>query len=295
MKTLKDIKRELLAAPGTQATYESQSAEFDIARERIAASSRAGMTRNDVAQRTAAPQEAMTEQEAAEHEIAWFDATLDAAGFFALEHVPPVQAAMLLCRFCPHDSTESEAENCATDCTSQDDFKRLRLTFVDIDKNRPARRSLLDWMAIAAGAGRSVHPWAQRYAKLSELRKPAESTPAPVVADSVNNAPACDLSTLATREQLIEAFGRFTGMDASWFKNITDTPALLAARKVAGQGGRGHITEPLFCPFTVMQWLADSKRRKGRKLSAEKAWELLEKNFPKVYDTRSVADPRAGD
>ena len=84
-------------------------------------------------------------------------------------------------------------------------------------------------------------------------------------------------------------------MDASWFRNIKDTPALLAARKVTGQGGRSHIAEPWFCPFEVMQWLADSKRRKGRKLSTEKAWELLEKNFPKVHSAQSVSDPRAGD
>lgn len=174
MKNLKDAKCELLAPPATQATYESQSAEFDIDRELIAARSCHGMTRNDVAQGTAAPQEAMTTQESAEHEIAWFDATLDAAGFFALEHVPPVQAAMLLCGFCPHDSTESEAENCATDCTSPEDFKRLRLTFVSI--NKPAPRSLLDWMAVAADTGRVVHPWAQRYVKLRGLCNPVDST-----------------------------------------------------------------------------------------------------------------------
>lgn len=51
MKTLKDIKRELLADPATQAAYESQAAEFDMARELIAARSRAGMTQSDVAQR----------------------------------------------------------------------------------------------------------------------------------------------------------------------------------------------------------------------------------------------------
>ena len=123
---------------------------------------------------------------------------------------------------------------------------------------------------------------------------PAAATPTPV-APSASDAPMCDLSILATREQLIGAFGRFTGMDASWFKNIKDTPALLAARKVTGQGGRGHIAEPLFCPFEVMQWLADSKRRKGRKLSTEKAWELLEKNFSKVHSAHSVADPRVSD
>lgn len=134
-----------------------------------------------------APREALTAQEAAEQEAAWMDATLDAAGFFALEHVTPVQAAMLLCRFSPHDSAESDAESCATDCTSPDDFKRLRLTFASIDQNRPARRSLLDWMDIAAGAGRVIHPWAQRYAKHRGLCGPPrpeaepESAPAQLV------------------------------------------------------------------------------------------------------------------
>ena len=51
MKTLKDIKRELLENPTAQAAYESQAAEFDMARELIAARSRAGLTQSDVAQR----------------------------------------------------------------------------------------------------------------------------------------------------------------------------------------------------------------------------------------------------
>lgn len=101
-----------------------------------------------------------------------------------------------------------------------------------------------------------------------------------------------DLSLLATRAELIEAFGRFTGMESSWFKNIKDSPELLNARKVVGQGGRGQIREPLFCPFEVMKWVANQKRRKGRPVSENKAWELLEKNFYKVYCAYSVGDPR---
>ena len=51
MKILKDIKRELLANPATLAAYESQAAEFDMARELIAARTQAGLTQADVAER----------------------------------------------------------------------------------------------------------------------------------------------------------------------------------------------------------------------------------------------------
>ena len=58
----------------------------------------------------------------------------------------------------------------------------------------------------------------------SKLPVEARTEPqaAPVVADSASDAPACDFSMLATRDQLIEAFGRFTNMDASWFNNLKD-------------------------------------------------------------------------
>ena len=160
-----------------------------------------------------APREALTAQEAAEQEAAWMDATLDAAGFFALEHVTPVQAAMLLCRFSPHDSTEGEAESCATDCTSPDDFKRLRLTFASIDQNRPARRSLLDWMAIAADAGRTIHPWAQRYARLHGLYGQPRPEPTPV-APPLNEAPTPDepAPVLPAKETPAERRARWLSM-----------------------------------------------------------------------------------
>ena len=50
MKSLKDIKRELLADPAVQAEYDGLAAEFEMARELIAARARAGMTQSDVAQ-----------------------------------------------------------------------------------------------------------------------------------------------------------------------------------------------------------------------------------------------------
>jgi hypothetical protein len=110
--------------------------------------------------------------------------------------------------------------------------------------------------------------------------------PAPVAAD------VPDFDMWATRQQLIDAFGKFTGMDATWFDNLTTSPSLRAARKCIGQGGR-HNAEPLFCPYEVMQWLADPKRKKGRKLGGEKAWQLLKAHFPKAYALNSIGDPNA--
>ncbi|MDD2535387.1 MAG: hypothetical protein PHW78_02300 [Macromonas bipunctata] len=133
----------------------------------------------------AAPREVLTGQAQAEHEAAWFDATLDAAGFFAMERITPVQAAMLLCRFSPHDETLRDAETSTTDETTPDDFKRLMVTFEDRAAARQGARSLPDWMAVAAGAGRKTHSWAVRYAKHYGLYGPPaphrEAEPLPSV------------------------------------------------------------------------------------------------------------------
>lgn len=101
-----------------------------------------------------------------------------------------------------------------------------------------------------------------------------------------------DPSKLATRTELINAFGSFTGMCDQWFDSLKDKPALLRARKRAGMGQRGQTLEPLFCPFVVMNWLVDPKRKTGRPLSLNKGWEILEKSFPKVHAERSVGDSR---
>jgi hypothetical protein len=117
-------------------------------------------------------------------------------------------------------------------------------------------------------------------------RQKADTQPqvAPVMAEEI----AFDM--VATRQQLIDAFGTFTDMSLAWFDNLNDSPKLKAARKYAGQGGR-QKAEPLFCPYEVMQWLADSKRKKGKPLSNTAAWRLLKSHFPKVYNQYSIGDP----
>ena len=122
----------------------------------------------------------------------------------------------------------------------------------------------------------------------------AEPAPAVELAPEADEAPPLeDHSTLATRAQLITAFGAFTGMSMEWFDNLTDKPALLRARKVRGVGARGKTREPLFCPWEVMLWLIDPERKKGRPFhSIGKPWELLEGRFPAAYVKHSMGDPR---
>ena len=102
-----------------------------------------------------------------------------------------------------------------------------------------------------------------------------------------------DYSILVTRQDLIDAYRAFTGMDMAWFKNVTHSPKLNKARKVLGVGLKGRSVEPLFCPYLVMIWLIDKKRKKGRPITSDKAWEILENRFPKVYNIYSVGDTRA--
>ncbi|MDP9932526.1 hypothetical protein [Variovorax paradoxus] len=129
--------------------------------------------------------------------------------------------------------------------------------------------------------------------KREDLQNIVETLPQPAPEVAAIPDRGIDLGMLATREELIEAFGRFVGMDMSWFDNLEDTPKLKAARKVKGQGGRGRTTVPLFCPYEVMQWLMSPTSRKVRRqLGDLTAWQQLERYFPKVYAAYSVGDPR---
>lgn len=102
-----------------------------------------------------------------------------------------------------------------------------------------------------------------------------------------------DYSILASRQELIVVFGIFTGMTMEWFKNLSDRPKLKAACRIAGTAGK-RSAEPYFCPYEVMRWLI-TKPRKGdsrKVLTSDTGFRLLQKNFPKVYNTFSMVDTR---
>ena len=63
MKTLNDIKAELLADPATRAAYDALAPEFETARELVAARARAGLTQQQVAERMGTTQSTIARME----------------------------------------------------------------------------------------------------------------------------------------------------------------------------------------------------------------------------------------
>ena len=51
MKSLKDVKAQLLANPAVRQAYDAQARQFELARELIAARTKAGLTQGDAAAR----------------------------------------------------------------------------------------------------------------------------------------------------------------------------------------------------------------------------------------------------
>ncbi len=99
-----------------------------------------------------------------------------------------------------------------------------------------------------------------------------------------------DYSLLATPAELLDAFGKW-GMKAAWFDDLNSRQWLLDARRKKGQGQRGHVIEPLFCPYAVMNGLI-GKVRKANRLNADTAWRTLEHKFSKVYAAFESHDNR---
>lgn len=126
--------------------------------------------------------------------------------------------------------------------------------------------------------------------RMRALEETPPTTPLPMAASLEASAiPPPDYSRLATRDELVAAFGSF-GLKRNWFNDLNSRQWLLKARKVLGHGQRGRRREPLFCPLEVMTGLL-GKSRKSR-LSTDAGWRILEHRFPATYAANSVGDPR---
>ena len=98
-----------------------------------------------------------------------------------------------------------------------------------------------------------------------------------------------DFDLLATRAQLLTAF-EIWGLKPSWFNELNSHLWLKAARRFKGQGQRGHVVEPLFCPLAVMGGLVTSIRGRKTPMSPEKGWDILDHHFPNVSHANSFAE-----
>lgn len=99
-----------------------------------------------------------------------------------------------------------------------------------------------------------------------------------------------DYSVLATPAALLDAFEKW-GMKAAWFDELDSHKWLLDARRKKGQGQRGNVIPPMFCPYAVMFGLVN-KVRKATRLKPDTAWRTLAHKFPEVYAAFKSHDTR---
>lgn len=192
------------------------------------------------------------------------------------------EAARLMCCLDPNFFPSLESTDGNNDLLEP--FAQALMIQTLAEREEQGHATAIEWLAWADERGIEVHD-GFRLAAEFVVQSPPQSV-------EINES--IDFAMLATRQELITAFGSFTGMKASWFKNLKDRPHLLAARKVPGSGGKDS-TEPLFDAHEVMQWLI-TKPRKGasrRALKVDTGWRLLETHFSRVYNAYSIDDPRS--
>jgi hypothetical protein len=228
----------------------------------------------------------MSESNIPANETDWWAAALALDRQVGRCNVHSDEAALLLAGHDPVTVSLKEAISIDTPEVSRADTRRL---YQEFDGQTP--RPLGEWLAAARKAGLVVHPIvAQIVDDTAVGTAPWSAGKVQRMTPSTSTNP--DYSMLASPEQLIKAFGAFTGMNGAWFKTLGDTPYLEKARKVRGKSGRNGFPA-MFCPLEVMLWLVNPNRKKGRKgLSEIRGWELLEQHFPKVHAANSAADPR---
>jgi hypothetical protein len=154
---------------------------------------------------------------------------------------------------------------------------------IDLQLNSLVSARPQEWIELACEKGIKIPwlDWAIKSVPSIQSQEPNAVSNVPVVAGAESN-PTQQLDLLATPEELIDAFGSFTGMNKAWFKKPQDKPQLKAALRRAGVSGRGG-TKPLFDVFTVMKWLIHPKRKTGTKMSEIAGWRRLKAKFPEIY------------
>jgi hypothetical protein len=114
-----------------------------------------------------------------------------------------------------------------------------------------------------------------------------------VAKKSMSDDSVSDFSLLSTPENLILAFGQYSGLEQSWFTDTSkQSNSFKAARKHKGGRGRG-AAKPLYCPYEVMCALLNPKRKRGKRIQPLTAWRALRRMFPLVFELHKHKAPTA--
>lgn len=115
--------------------------------------------------------------------IAWYAQSLDAATWWNLSNIAPREAAMLLCRFNPHDG-KLDPLSIVTDETGPDDFKRLLRVFEDVAQSQSQPRTLSDWHDVARDKRLKYHSWIDAFRQAVNAIAPTTAPPPQVPNES---------------------------------------------------------------------------------------------------------------
>lgn len=173
----------------------------------------------------------------------WHDVTLEADHWAALGDISPIDAAMLLCRFNPNESSYDDARLTTTDELKPEQLVRLAQRLADIDKAEHKPRTLQDWHQAARGMGLTYHSWIDGYMEATTPPAPPvadTATPAPVVAALVELDKAGPVPV--TTRAMADSFAGLHWNAEEWIKKLGDKPVwvdnCIAVRRGRGEGMR---------------------------------------------------------
>ncbi|HMZ82669.1 MAG TPA: hypothetical protein PLX20_01950 [Rhodocyclaceae bacterium] len=101
----------------------------------------------------------------AERVVGWWDATMNARHWFAVQDIAPREAAMLLCRFNPLEPKDQNPDRILVDGDEKSPSRyRLLLDAFEREARATQRhRTLLVWRDLAEEKGVTCHPWIEEY------------------------------------------------------------------------------------------------------------------------------------
>jgi hypothetical protein len=109
----------------------------------------------------------------------WYGVMLEADHWAALGDIAPIDAAMLLCRFNPNETSYDDAKLTTTDELKPEHLIRLAQRLADIDKADHRPRTLRDWRQTARGLGLAYHSWIDGYMEATTPPAPPATDTAP--------------------------------------------------------------------------------------------------------------------